>query len=264
MRKDDSFAECLSVFERLRGKDEAAVSVPKVPGYHQERPPANRYGDFRGLTYKPAQQAIENRAANNFREIPVAAGKGSRIVNLRRPNQLTFVNRCEVLHVEGMGRVHIPIAIGDVAKESAADIVLRIFSKEKGKWKQRLSTIEEKDVAMALGDGIGSQPGKRRDTPTARAGNMFADSIDSVAPAVEWTLNAFVHNMATAEVGAHVSAVCVHHCKFPTRGSKSDQLASQDLLRNRVPLHICTGPEQVPARRIVGKLICRGWVTSAN
>lgn len=262
--EDDPFAKCLSIFPGLRRNDEAAVRSSEVARHHQKRSPANRDGDLHRLTHKPAQQAVENGAANHFRGVAIAAGKGSWIVNLRRPNQFTFMDRCEMLHVEGVGGVHVPIAIGDIAEQPAADIFRRIFSKEKGEWKQRLSTVEEKYVTVSLGDGIGSQAGKRWDTFSGRAGNMFAHSICSIAPAVERALNGFADNLATAEVGAQVRAVCVHDGKFPARGSKRHQLASQDLLRKRTLLHLRAGPEQVPARRIFDKLIGRGCMTCAN
>src|SRR5260370_8549238 len=77
-------------------------------------------------------------------------------------NQVAAVHAQEVLHVERIGRRHVPSAVSHIAKHLSRDKVFRNDAKEKRQGEQRLAPVEEEHITMPLFGGIGPKTGDGR------------------------------------------------------------------------------------------------------
>jgi hypothetical protein len=224
----DSLAERLTVFQRLHGHEKTAAYTFELGRNHGHIPSPDGEGDIHGASSDHAQDAVKNSLPNDFRVVAVSAREGGWAVHRGGRKQPAIVNGREMLRVKGMRRIHVPMAIGYVAKSFSRNKIHGISAENERQRKQGLGPVEEKNRAVPLRDWIRSQPGEGWDLRSMR--DRCADSVCPISPVMEGALNRLPHDGPAAEVRPQVSAVRIHNCDLPACLSISHQLPSQNAL----------------------------------
>jgi hypothetical protein len=206
---DDSLTQCFTVFERLHGHEKTTAYTFEPGRNHGHIPTPDGERDIHGASGDYPQDAVKDGLPDDFGVVAVAARVRGGAIHRRGSKQPAIMDGREMLRVKGMRRIHVPIAIGHVAKSFSGGKIRGIGAENERQGKEGLGAVEEKDRAVALSDRIRSKPGKRRNLCRMRDGG--ADAVCSIAPIVKGTLKRFSNDGAAAEVCTQVSAARIHH-----------------------------------------------------
>jgi len=153
---DDSLAQCFTVFERLHSHEKTTAHTFEPGRNHGHIPTPDGESDIHGASGDHAQDAVKNSLPNDFRAVAVSSRVQGGVIHRRGSKQPAIMDGREMLRVKGVRRIHVPIAIGHVAKSFSRDKIRWIGPENERQGKKGLGAVEEKDRAVALDDRIRS------------------------------------------------------------------------------------------------------------